>query len=280
MSTLSTFRRTKDYLVCVDSDGCAMDTMDIKHITCFGPCMVTEWSLQPWQEPILARWNEINLYSLTRGINRFKGLALALQEIGARDTPIDGIDALTEWVESSPELSNDALTRAIADGGDPILQKALNWSRAVNEHIHALPEEDIKPYAGAREALAYAHQRADVAIVSSANREAVLAEWERHGLLEHTDVVLTQNDGSKAYGISQLLKQGYDPARVLMCGDAPGDLQAAQNNGVLYYPILVRRETASWQEFVAEGFDRLISGDYVGAYQEQKRTEFIQNLGG
>lgn len=280
MSTLSTFRRTKEFLVCVDSDGCAMDTMDIKHITCFGPCMVTEWGLQAWQEPILARWNEINLYSLTRGINRFKGLALALQEIHTQYVPIDGIDALTGWVESSPELSNDALTRALADSGDPILQKALNWSRAVNEHIHSLPEEDIKPYSGAREALAYAHQRADIAIVSSANREAVLAEWERHGLLEHTDVVLTQNDGSKAYCISQLLKHGYDPARVLMCGDAPGDLQAAEKNGILYYPILVRRETASWQEFVTEGFNKLICGDYVGDYQEQKKTQFIQNLGG
>ena len=25
------FQKTKDFLVCVDSDGCAMDTMDVKH---------------------------------------------------------------------------------------------------------------------------------------------------------------------------------------------------------------------------------------------------------
>lgn len=280
MSTLSTFHKTKEFLVCVDSDGCAMDTMDIKHITCFGPCMVTEWGLQAWQEPILARWNEINLYSLTRGINRFKGLALALAEIHTRYTPISGIDTLTQWAEHSPELSNDALARVIAQGGDPIFQKALCWSRAVNERIHALPEEEIKPYAGVREALAFAHQRADIAIVSSANREAVLAEWERHGLLEHTDVVLTQNDGSKAHCIHALLRHGYDPVRVLMCGDAPGDLQAAQKNGVLYYPILVRREAESWQEFMTEGFERLLSGTYAGTYQQEKETQFIQNLGG
>lgn len=32
---LKDFAKRKDYLVCVDSDGCAMDTMDIKHFKCF-----------------------------------------------------------------------------------------------------------------------------------------------------------------------------------------------------------------------------------------------------
>ena len=81
MQNLSDFKPKKDFLICVDSDGCAMDTMDIKHIRCFGPCMVEEWELSEWKAPILERWNVINLYSMTRGINRFKGLAMALKEI-------------------------------------------------------------------------------------------------------------------------------------------------------------------------------------------------------
>ena len=59
---LENFEKKRDFLICVDSDGCAMDTMDIKHIRCFGPCMVKEWGLGTWQEAILARWNDINLY--------------------------------------------------------------------------------------------------------------------------------------------------------------------------------------------------------------------------
>ena len=43
------------FLICVDSDGCAMDTMDIKHIRCFGPCMVKEWGLEEWAQPVLSR---------------------------------------------------------------------------------------------------------------------------------------------------------------------------------------------------------------------------------
>ena len=65
-----------------------------------------------------------------------------------------------------------------------------------------------------------------------------------------------------------------------MCGDAPGDLQAAEKNGVFYFPILVRKEKGSWEEFMAEGFAHLLDGTYEGAYQETKKAAFLQNLGG
>ena len=100
-----------------------------------------------------------------------------------------------------------------------------------------------------------------------------------YGLLPHTDIVLAQDAGSKAHCIAELMKKGYDPAKVLMCGDAPGDLAAAEKNGVGYYPILVRREKESWQEFMDEGFGHLLDGSYAGAYQEKKKAEFLKNLG-
>ena len=281
MKTLNEYQKRKDYLICVDSDGCAMDTMDIKHFRCFGPCMVTEWDLEEWETPILDRWNEVNLYTMTRGINRFKGLAMALAEINEKYRSIEDLDTLCRWVETSPALSNDALQQAIAaNPGSTSLPKALNWSVAVNKAIQALPESEIKPFALAREALAFAHEKADVAIVSSANLGAVLEEWEKHELLPHTDIVLAQNVGSKAYCIAELLKKGYDPDKVLMCGDAPGDLQAAEKNGVFYFPILVRKEKASWEEFMEKGFSHLLNGTYEGAYQNEKTTAFLQNLGG
>ena len=86
------------------------------------------------------------------------------------------------------------------------------------------------------EALAAAHNAADVAIVSSANREAVEEEWTRCGLLPSVDVLCCQDSGSKAACIAQLKDKGYDPAHILMVGDAPGDQAAAAKNGVLFYP--------------------------------------------
>jgi len=279
--SLNDYIKKHDYLVCVDSDGCAMDTMDIKHIRCFGPCMVEEWGLQQWQDAILARWNEINLYTMTRGINRFKALAKALEEIHETCCAIENLDSLVSWVELSDELSNGALEKAISAEPDAVcLQKALAWSKAVNLSINQLPDEVKLPFPMAKEALAFAHERADVAIVSSANLDAVLEEWERYGLLEHTDIVLTQNAGSKAFCIGELLKKGYAPDHVLMCGDAPGDHQAAMKNGVFYYPILVRHEKESWETFIAEGFDKLLAGEYAGSYQKARTDAFLNNLSG
>lgn len=278
-SPFDAFAKQKEFLVCVDSDGCAMDTMDIKHFRCFGPCMVAEWGLTEWEAPILKRWNEINLYTMTRGVNRFKGLAMALAEIDAQYKKIDGLAALQAWAAEAKELSNGALERALAEGADPILGKALAWSQAVNAAITQLPEELKQPFSGAKEGLAFAHETADVAIVSSANRDAVLAEWEVHGLLPHTDIVLAQDAGSKAHCIGELLKKGYDPAHVLMVGDAPGDKAAAEKNGVYFYPILVRHEAESWAEFVREGLAHLEDGTYA-AYGEAKAAQFNHNLGG
>ncbi len=31
------FRKCREYLICIDSDGCVMDTMDTKHIDLFRP---------------------------------------------------------------------------------------------------------------------------------------------------------------------------------------------------------------------------------------------------
>ncbi|MBQ4091019.1 MAG: HAD hydrolase-like protein [Clostridia bacterium] len=279
MSNITEFTKKHDYLVCVDSDGCAMDTMDIKHYRCFGPCMVDEWGLNEWRDAILERWNEVNLYTMTRGINRFKGLALALAEINEKYRPIEDVEDIVLWAESSPELSNGALQKAIDKKPESrSLPKALAWSIAVNKAITELPECEVKPFPLAREALEFAHARADVAIVSSANLGAVMEEWEKHGLLPHTDIVMAQNSGSKAACIAALFKKGYDPENVLMCGDAPGDLDAARKNGVFFFPILVRHERESWQEFMDTAFDKLLSGGYGGEYHEAKKQAFVDNL--
>lgn len=279
MVTLSEFKKTKNFLVCVDSDGCAMDTMDIKHIRCFGPCMIEVWQLQKWEEKILKRWNEINLYTITRGINRFKGLSMALSEINEQYQAIDGIEDLIFWSENADELSNDALKKENEKHPQKkIFKLALKWSEMVNNAIKELPESEIKPFPLVKEALKLAHEKADIAIVSSANLGAVLDEWEKHGLLEHTDIVLTQNVGSKAFCISELLKKGYEKENVLMCGDAPGDLKAAETNEVFYYPILVKKEKDSWQDFINQGFSHLLDGSYE-EYETVKKRDFYKNLG-
>lgn len=277
---LKDFKKKKEFLICVDSDGCAMDTMDIKHIRCFGPCMVEEWGLSQWKEEILKRWNDINLYTITRGINRFKGLAKMLSEISETYTKIEDIDRLVKWADESDELSNAALKREIEKDDSIVFKKALSWSEAVNNKINELPFEVKKPFEGVKESLEFAHEKADIAIVSSANLQAVLEEWELYGLLDHVDIVLAQNTGSKAFCIQELAKKGYEKEHILMTGDALGDYEAAKKNGVYYYPICVRHEKKSWEEFKVSAVNKLLDGSYGGVYQEEKKKMFMENLGG
>ena len=276
--TLENYVKKHDYLICVDSDGCAMDTMNIKHFRCFGPCMVEEWGLEEWKDAILNRWNEINLFTMTRGINRFKGLGMALREINDSYTKIEDIEVLEKWVAEAKELSNGAIEKYLETTDSIVLRKALSWSKKVNLSIDELSFDEKKPYVGVLEGLSFAHDKADIAIVSSANYEAVIDEWDYYKLLDHVDIVMAQNVGSKAYCIAELIKKGYDLDKVLMTGDAPGDLDAANKNNVFYFPILVNKEKESWDEFKDEAVNRLLDGTYAGEYQDKKVKEFKENL--
>lgn len=277
MTGLEEFKKQKNFLICVDSDGCAMDTMDIKHFKCFGPCMIEEWKLEQWQDSILKRWNEVNLYTMTRGINRFLGLAMVLGEIDEKYCRIEGIQEFTKWAEGALELSNREVKKMAKNAQSNIFDKALKWSNSVNERINQLKDSDKKPFDGVREALEKAHEWADIAVVSSANKEAVIEEWERCRLTENVDVICCQDSGTKAHCISVLKEKGYDNTHILMVGDALGDKKSADENDVYYYPILVKHEKESWEEFADYAIIRFIKEEYE-EYGKQKIKEFEDNL--
>lgn len=278
MKTLSEFTKSKDFLICVDSDGCAMDTMNIKHLRCFGPLLVEQWGLQLWREPILARWNEVNLYSMTRGINRFLGLGILLEEINETYTSIEGAKEFAQWARSAQELSNATVLAMAKKSEQKIFKEAWSWSEAVNTAITKLPVSEKVPFAGVQQSLVFAKEFADVCIISAANPEAVIEEWTQHNLIQYVDVSLAQDIGPKEYCISRMLEFGYDLNKVVMVGDAPGDLMAAQENHILFYPILVRHETSSWKDFQSLLSPRLLDGTYLEKHQQTMIDCFIDNL--
>ena len=63
-----------------------------------------------------------------------------------------------------------------------------------------------------------------------------------------------------------------------MVGDAPGDLQAAKNNDVKFYPILVNKEGFSWKRLVEEAVPKLINGEFDKIYQDKLIEEFNDSL--
>ncbi len=276
--SINEFVKKKDFLICVDSDGCAMDTMDIKHKKCFGPCMITEWGLEKWENEILERWNEINLYSVTRGINRFKGLAVMLAEINEKITKIDGLDALLTWAENTKETSNASIEKEIEKTNSECLKKALNWSLALNRAIDKLSDEQKKPFEGVKETLEKLHSFADIAIVSSANKSAVVEEWTKYGLINSVDIILTQENGNKAHCIAEMKKKGYKDGKVLMVGDADGDYKAAESNGVYFYPIRVKHEKESWSKLNNETAQMFYEGKLNEDYRNNLIRIFYENF--
>ena len=224
-------------------------------------------------------WLDISLYSINRGINRFKGLAMALVEMEKRGHHFDGLEEFITWTEESAELSNPALLAYAQKCNSDCVEKALLWSIRTNRAIHQLTIED-KPFANVKTAMEEMSKRADLVSLSSSNFEAIDAEWTKHGLKENCRAILCQEVGSTSYCIQQMVKRkGYAPDRILMVGDAPTDRDAAVENGAWYYPILVGKESESWERLLNEAFPKFMEGTFNQEYQDTLMKEFELNLG-
>lgn len=262
-----------EYIYAVDSDGCAMDTMTYKHELFFGPLAAEQYEVED-KETFQENWENINLYSRTRGVNRFVGLVMGLESV---DYDVINIDNLTKWVNETDSLSNDSLEAEIEKIGTDDLKRALVWSNAVNKNV-AEAEGHDEPFEGAIEGLAKMAELGKVYVVSSANREAVEDEWTRHGLMDHVDDLYCQDRGKKEDVIAGFIANGADPHKIIMVGDSPGDLEAAEKNGTWFFPIIVGDEKASWDDFRENIADKVANGEFTQEDHDQYVEKFWSNL--
>lgn len=279
---LLNWKPTKEYLVCVDSDGCVFDNMELKHKECFCPATVNVWGLQSVSRYARESAEFVNLYSKTRGTNRFPAVIRTLELLGQRKEAIErgyvcpDLTPLKKWTEETNSLSAVGIKEyAEAHGGDmdPVLATAARWSAEVDENIERIVH-GVAPLPGVKEAFAQIAEFADIVIVSATPHEALIREWGSQGLLEHISVVAGQELGSKKVCIQKAMTGKYDPGKVLMVGDAPGDHAAANANGVLFYPIIPGQEVESWKLLRSEAVEKFHDGTYAGAYMESRIEAF------
>ena len=269
---------SKERLVCIDSDGCAFDTMEIKHKECFCPSMIQIWGLQPISKYAREAWEFANLYSTDRGRSRFIDLVKVFDllsdraEVQAYHFQLPDIQALREWVATAPEHTNAALAKS----DDPVLQRTLKWSLDWNRRIAEMVH-DIPPFPGVRECLEVLSKEADVIVVSATAREALEREWAEHGLMKYVHRLCGQEDGSKRQCIAAA-KEDYPDGNVLMIGDAPGDQEAAEANGALFYPIRPGEEIASWREFLDTDMRLFLDGKYTKEREQAQVRRFMDCL--
>jgi phosphoglycolate phosphatase-like HAD superfamily hydrolase len=269
----------------VDSDGCVFDTMDVKQRQHFHPLIVKVWGLQKIERQVREAAAFVNLHSRWRGRNRFSALLTLFEfleewdEVRAAGAPLPGLAGLRAYCRSGLPLGNPSLRDEAARTGDPDLARVLEWSLAVNRDIdrHMRP---VPPFAGARRCLAKMHATSDLLVVSQTPEQALLKEWRQHGLDHLVHAIAGQELGTKSEHIALAAGGKYAPGRLLMVGDAPGDLTAARDNGAAFYPILPGREEEAWQRLHDEAYDLFVRGRYGGDYEARLVREFDDLLPG
>lgn len=272
-----------DFFVGVDSDGCAFDTMEIKHKECFIPNIIKHWSLQPISKYAREAAEFVNLYSRWRGINRFPALVMVFDllrergEVKKRKVDIPQAPKIREFIDSGVPLGNPALKEAVKRTGDPELKKALEWSESVNRTVADIVS-GIPPFPSVRESLEKLYSLADIVVVSATPTEALQREWKEHKISRYAKLIAGQEMGSKKEHLALASGGKYEPNHILMIGDAPGDMKAAQGNGALFYPIIPGHEEKSWEKFYNQSLDIFLSQKYAGEYEKRLIEEFMQYL--
>jgi phosphoglycolate phosphatase-like HAD superfamily hydrolase len=275
--------KAHDTLVAIDSDGCVFDSMGIKQRDCFHPVIIRHWSLEPIEPQLRETAEFVNLFSKSRGQNRFTALLRVFELLPKRaDVKHTGVvtppvEPLRAFVESEQPLTNTGLETELEHTGDPELERLLQWSLDVNCVI----EEKVKnvpPFRWVREALDKISATSDRIVCSQTPEDALIREWKENGIEHFVSVIAGQELGTKAEHIKLASEGKYDSSNVLMIGDAPGDFKAAEANDALFFPVVPGSEETSWKRLVDEAYDRFVRGEYAGAYQDELLSEFDASL--
>jgi phosphoglycolate phosphatase-like HAD superfamily hydrolase len=176
------------------------------------------------------------------------------------------LDPLRTFCSSGLPLGNQTLEQYVRETRDPEMARVLYWSNAVNAKV-AATVKNVAPFRGVLESLRAIRAQSDAICVSQTPTEALTREWSEHGLLDFVAVIAGQELGSKAEHLAMATRNRYPADRVLMIGDAPGDLKAARTVGAHFFPIDPGREETSWERFRGEAYPRFLDGTYDRHYE-------------
>jgi len=282
---LKDFQPQHEFFVGIDSDGCAFDTMGIKQRECFCPWLIGYFGLQPVALAARECKDFADLFSKTRGQNRHKTTKRIIKEllpthplVQARKFEVPDYPHYFAWIDDPNSLlSNDGLKKAIDEAKTPEAKKelehALAWSEKVNETIAQIVK-GMPPFPYVRESLEKMKDKADMIVVSQTPTEALTREWQEHDIDQYVEIIAGQEMGTKTEHIKYAAVGKYPEDKILMIGDAPGDMKAAKGNNALFFPINPGNEEASWQRLYEEAFDRFVNGEYAGDYEAKLIAEF------
>jgi len=280
---LKDFKPGKDFFAGIDSDGCVFDTMELKQKEFFIPNGIKYFKLFPVSKIVRETWEFVNLYSVHRGVNRFPALVQVFELLAQRKEVVEAgvklpdMQSLKEWISMENKLGNQSLRLFCEKNPDPALRTVLEWSEAINAEISKWLK-GVRPFKNAMECIRKISDNADIIVVSQTPLEALEREWKEHEIDKFVKLIAGQEHGTKAEHIALGAKNKYPDDKILMIGDAPGDLNAAKYNNVLFYPVIPGKESESWEKLNNEAFDRFLEGSYKGYYENMLLDEFEKTL--
>ena len=275
---LANFLPQFDTFVGIDSDGCVFDTMEIKQKDFFHPAIIRQWNLESIEPQVRAAAEFTYLYSTYRGLNRFLGLCKTFELLNDWPEACDNVTlpdpaALRTYCDSGVPLSNETLQAEALRTGSALLTQIYQWSTQLNEEIDsAMPAPPV--FKGAEEALQRIYKKSDAIVISQTQAGALLKDWYRDDLAQYVSVIAGPELGSKIDHLTLAAVDRYPANAILMVGDAPGDLAAAQAIHCNFYPINPGQEIESWKRFLDEAYSRFLQGGFDVAYQTQLIHEF------
>jgi phosphoglycolate phosphatase-like HAD superfamily hydrolase len=269
----------KEFFIGIDSDGCVFDSMEPKQKEFFCPNVMRFFGLLPVSKIARETWEFVNLYSQTRGVNRFLALIECFKllqerpEVKERNVSIPDMASLIEWTEKETKLGNPALEKYASTIKNPQIDLVLKWSKTVNKEIGEWVK-GLVPFPNFEESLKKLVSKADAIVVSQTPVEALRREWEENNIAQYVRAIAGQEYGTKAEHLTLAAKNKYPDNKILMIGDALGDLKAAKSNEVLFYPVNPGNEEKSWKRFTDEAVDKFFEGVYEGEYEKLLIEEF------
>ena len=276
---LKQLKPSREFFIGIDSDGCVFDTMEIKHKECFCPNFIKYFEMQKVSKYAREAWEFVNLYSKSRGTNRFPALIETIhllgdrKEVQMRNAHMLDMSPLAEWIKKETKLGNPALEVYAQIANDPIIDLTLRWSKKVNVDIAEMVH-DVPPFPFVRESLEKISKSADSIVVSQTPLEALVREWKENKIDHLINFLAGQEHGTKTEHIALAAKGKYPDNKILMVGDAPGDYHAAKKNGVLFFPVNPGQEEVSWERFLTEALGKFFNGTYAGDYETDLIREF------
>ena len=276
----------KNYFVGIDSDGTVFNSMELKHKDCFVGCLIKAFRLALITHEVHLVWNYVNIFSITRGTNRFKALILTFDYLRKMESVIKAeiyipkLNTIRDWLTSNEPLTNERLKKIVFNSPENeklYLETVIEWSENVNKTVKKTVF-NLPPITGALNAMSNIRKYADIVVISNTPVNTLNREWTENNIKSNVLYIGGQETGTKTEMLDAVAKNKYKNENILIIGDSFGDLNAAKNINALFFPILPLIEEKSWELFNQKGFQNFLDGSFSGEFENKLIEKFHLTL--